>query len=311
MASALLVFAGGACYGAMAPVIRVEYAAGFTWQQTTAGQATFGMLLFAALLAAQLARGGRLAPLSAKGALKLAGTGMATCCTCIFYSISLSYLPVAVAITLLFQFTWVGIVIQMLVTRTPPRAAELAAAALVVAGTLLASGLFSSELDVDYHPVGVACGLISAVSCALFMFLSGRVETEVPPAQRGLVVCAGAALLANAVCPTFVPGGTMAAIAPYGLAQGFFALFLPVILFGLGTPQLPCGISTILASAELPCSIILTFLLLGEGVDALQAVGVATILAGVAVSQLPALRPMLAKAQKARAPGAKARVRRR
>ncbi|WP_172136243.1 DMT family transporter [Adlercreutzia sp. ZJ473] len=294
LASALLVFAGGACYGAMAPVIRVEYAAGFTWQQTTAGQATFGALLFAALLAVQLARGRRLAPVSASGALKLVGMGMTTCCTCIFYSISLAYLPVAAAITLLFQFTWIGLVIQMLVTRTPPRAAELAAAALVVAGTLLASGLLSSELEVDYHPVGVACGLVSAVSCALFMFFSSRVETEMPPVQRGLIVCAGAALLANAVCPTFIPGGTMAAIAPYGLVQGLFALFLPVILFGLGTPQLPCGISTILASAELPCSIILTFLVVGEGVDALQAAGVATILAGVVVSQLPALAAIMA-----------------
>ena len=289
LASAFLVFVGGACYGAMAPVIKIEYGLGFTWQQTTAGQATFGMLLFASMLAVQMLRGKRVARTSGKGVLKLMGTGMTTCCTCILYSISLSYLPAAVAITLLFQFTWIGIVIQVIVTRTPPHAAEVAAGVLVVAGTVLASGLLSSELHIEYHPVGVACGLASAVSCALFMFFSSRVETDMPSIQRGFIICVGAAVLANAVCPSFIPTGTIVAIAPYGLVQGLFALFLPVALFGLGTPHLPTGVSTVLASAELPASIILTYLFLGEGVDALQTVGVVTILIGVVVSQLPAL----------------------
>lgn len=288
--SALLVFVGGTCYGAMAPVIKIEYGLGFTWQQTTAGQATFGMLLFAAMLAVQMLRGKRLTRTSGKGVLKLMGTGMTTCCTCILYSISLSYLPAAVAITLLFQFTWIGIVIQVIATRTPPHAAEIAASVLVVAGTVLASGLLSTELNIEYHPIGVACGLASAVSCALFMFFSSRVETDMPSIQRGFIICAGAALLANAVCPTFVSTGTIVAIAPYGLIQGLFALFLPVALFGLGAPHLPTGVSTVLASAELPSSIILTYLLLGESVDALQTLGVAIILLGVTVSQLPALR---------------------
>lgn len=295
--SALLVFAGGACYGAMAPVIKIEYGLGFTWQQTTAGQATFGFLLFAAMLAIQMLRGKKPVPISAKGVLKLMGTGMTTCCTCIFYSISLSYLPTAVAITLLFQFTWIGIVIQVIVTRTLPHAAEVATGVIVVAGTVLASGLLSAELNIDYHPVGVACGLVAAVACALFMFFSSRVETALPSAERGLVICAGAALLANVTCPTFIATGTIAAIVPYGLIQGLFALFLPVMLFGLGTPHLPTGVSTVLASAELPASIILTYLFCGESVDALQALGVCVILAGVVVSQLPALKAHVRKSK--------------
>lgn len=295
LTSALAVFLGGASYGIMAPAIKLAFAAGFTWQQTTAGQATFGFLLFAALLGAQALRGKKPAPMGAKGTLKLMGTGMTTCCTCILYSISLSYLPAAVAITLLFQFTWIGIVIQVIVTRTPPHASEVLAGIIVVAGTVLASGLLSAELDIVYHPVGVACGLASAVSCALFMFFSSRVETSLPSVQRGLIICAGAALLANAVCPTFITAKTVVDIAPYGLIQGFFALFLPVVLFGLGTPHLPTGISTVLAAAELPASVILTYLILGESVSALQALGVCVILAGVMVSQAPALKTQLKK----------------
>ena len=161
---------------------------------------------------------------------------------------------------------------------------------LVVVGTVFASGFLSSELAATFSPVGIACGLGSSVTVALFMHFSGRVEVGLPPIQRGFVVCLGAMILGLAVCPTFIVAGTVIDVAPFGVWQGFFALFLPVILFGIGTPHLPTGISTVLASSELPCSIVLTFLLLGEGVDALQIAGVVIILLGVVVSQAPELR---------------------
>lgn len=290
--SALAVFIGGASYGIVAPATKLAFAHGFTWQQTTAGQSVFGVLIFGAVLLFQILRGTKLAHVDGKTLLQLLGTGATTCCTCIFYSISLSYLPVAAAITLLFQFTWIGIVIQIVVTRRAPNAAEVAAALIVMAGTVLASGMFSHEIA-GMNPIGVACGLISAVSCALFMFFSGKVANDMPPIQRGLIICIGSAVVANIVCPSFLPSGTLFSIAPYSLLQGFFSLFLPVILFGIGAANLPTGVSTILASAELPCSILLTYLILGEGADALQIAGVVTILAGVVVSQLPTLAPRL------------------
>lgn len=288
--SALLVFLAGASYGAMAPVVKTAYGVGFTWQQTTAGQACFGVLLFLAACAVQRLRGQRWRPMDGRAAAKLLGTGAMTCSTCILYSIALSYLPVAVALTLLFQFTWVGVAIQMIATRRPPKLAEVASALIVMGGTLLASGMMSVDLAISYHPLGIACGLASAVTCASFMFLTSRVETELPAMQRGLVICCGAAALALVACPTYLIAGTVVAEAPYGLAQGFFALLLPVVLFGLGGPHLPTGIVSILAASELPAALLLTFLVLGERMDGWQMLGVAIILAGVVVCQLPALR---------------------
>ncbi len=45
--AALQVFAGGACYGAMATTYKLAYAAGFTSAQVVASQAWFGCLFFA------------------------------------------------------------------------------------------------------------------------------------------------------------------------------------------------------------------------------------------------------------------------
>lgn len=289
MGSALLVLLAGVSYGAMAPIIKGAYAAGFTWAQSTAGQVTFGTILFVVAFLVQRARGQRWQPLSRRQALKLMGTGLMTCSTTVLYCFALSRLPVAVALTMLFQFTWIGIVIQVIATRRAPSAAEVGAAAVIVVGTFFASGLLSVEAAA-YDPLGIACGLGAALTCALFVFLSSRVETQVPPMQRGIFVCLGACVLGYAVAPTYLLDGTLVSEAPFGLMQGLFALMLPVLLFGLGGPHLPTGIVTILSSAELPTSIILSWLVLGEGITGWQALGIVAILAGVAISQLDALR---------------------
>ena len=71
--------------------------------------------------------------------------------------------------------------------------------------------------------------------------LLGKVANDMPPVQRGLIICVGSAIVANLVCPSFLPSATMFSIAPYSLLQGFFSLFLPVILFGIGAANLPTG----------------------------------------------------------------------
>ena len=62
--AALQVFAGGACYGAMATTYKLAYAAGFTSAQVVASQAWFGCLFFVLASAVKLTRGGRLVLIS-------------------------------------------------------------------------------------------------------------------------------------------------------------------------------------------------------------------------------------------------------
>lgn len=291
-----IVFLGGASYGVMAATVKSAFAEGFAWAQTAASQAFFGALLFAVVLVALALLGKRPVPLSPQRILSLLGLGLTTCTTCVLYNYALTMLPVSVAITLLFQFTWIGIVFQVIATRRRPHAAELGAAVVILGGTLLASGLFSSTVG-DLNPVGVACALLSAVSCASFMFLSARIGTDLPPVQRGLVVCLGACILGFAVCPDyFASGALQAGIWKYGLILGVFGLLVPVVLFGIATPHLSTGLSTIMASSELPCGIAVSVLVLSEPIDALQVAGIVVIMLGVVVSQLPNLMGERARA---------------
>ena len=63
-------------------------------------------------------------------------------------------------------------------------------------------------------------------------------------------------------------------------------MLLPVLLFGLGTPNLPAGVSTVLAASELPAGLIVSVVMLGDEIGVMQWVGVIAILFGVIVSQL-------------------------
>ena len=294
------VFLAGTCYGAMATTYKLTYAAGFTSNQVVAGQAWMALLFFAVLMAASVARGKRPQRLRTSQVLKLMGLGALTCTTSILYCYAMSVLPAPVALTLLFQFTWIGLVIQVITTRRAPHACELAAAVIILVGTVFASGLYHAELS-SLNPGGIACALGAAVSCALFVTLSGKVQVPCSSAQRGFVVMMGAAALSLVVCPDFFASGVLLqGFAPYAAVAAFFSLFCPVILFGLGAPHLSPGLSTIMASAELPMGLLISMVVLGVPLGIAEWAGVAAILAGVVIAQLPNLMPLVTTKQDAR-----------
>ena len=289
LTAALQVFAGGACYGAMATTYKLAYASGFTSGQVVASQAWFGCLFFGIAVLIGLARGRRWEHLGLTLVLKLMVLGALTCLTSILYCYAMSILPAPVALTLLFQFTWMGLVWQTVMTRRAPKLLELASAAVIVLGTVFASGVYKTGIA-GYDPIALLCALGAAVSCSLFVTLSGKVNAPCSNEQRGLIVTAGSVVMSLTVCPDYLVSGVLGeGILPFAVIAGFFGLMCPVLLFGLGSPHLPAGLSTVMAAAELPAGLLIAMLVLGEPLGAVEWLGVAVILAGVCLAQAPSL----------------------
>lgn len=287
--AALQVFVGGACYGAMATTYKLAYAAGFTSAQVVASQAWFGCLFFALAALADRALGRHWQRVGWKLALKLMGLGALTCLTSILYCYAMSVLPAPVALTLLFQFTWLGLVWQTVMTRRPPRPLQVVSALVIVFGTVFASGVYKTGIA-GYDPVALLCALGAAVSCSLFVTLSGRVKAPCSSEQRGVIVCMGSVVMSLTVCPDYVVSGVLAqGILPFAVIAGFFGLFCPVLLFGVGSPHLPAGLSTVMAAAELPAGLLIAMIVLGEPLGVVEWLGVAIVLAGVCLAQAPSL----------------------
>lgn len=282
----VLVFFGGACYGFNATCYKLSYSWGFTSAQIAAAQMWAAFALFALLLLFEFAKGKRWAKIGRTDTLKLIGIGAVTCVTSIFYTYAMSVLPVALALTLLFQFTWIGTVIQVIMTRRPPALSQIISALIIVFGTVFASGLYATDLS-HCDPWGIAAGLVAAVSCASFLALSGHIQPECSQAQRGFLICGGAVVMSHLICPDFIVSGVLLqGIAPLGLIAGACGFFLPVLLFSIGTPHLPAGLSSVLAASELPAGLFVAMMVLGSPIGPIEWMGVAIILLGVCVSQL-------------------------
>ena len=166
---------------------------------------------------------------------------------------------------------------------------SVASAAVIVFGTVFASGVYKTGLA-GYDPVALACALGAAVTCSLFVTFSGKVKVGCSNEQRGVIVCLGAGIMSLTVCPNYLVSGVVfQGILPFAAVAGFFGLMCPVLLFGLGSPHLPAGLSTVMAATELPAGLLIAMIVLGEPLGAVEWLGVAVILAGVCLAQVPAL----------------------
>ncbi|WP_369903128.1 DMT family transporter [Bacillus manliponensis] len=278
----LLVLLGACSYGILAIFVKFAYSEGFSLGEVIGSQYLFGWFI---LLSITLLFSRHRVPFKQAIILFIAGTSASL--TGIFYYSSLQTVPASIAIVLLFQFVWIGIIIEAVATKTFPSKEKIISVIFLLAGTFLSSGLFEQSAgSIDMK--GIFFGLLSAVAFAFYIFVSGKVAVEIPSLPRGVTLMAGALTLVMIIFPpTFLYDGALAAgLWKYGLGLGIFSIVIPSIAFTIGIPKIGSGLATILGAAELPVTTILSVFLLKEAVLASQWLGVTLILVGIAIPQL-------------------------
>jgi drug/metabolite transporter (DMT)-like permease len=73
---------------------------------------------------------------------------------------------------------------------------------------------------------------------------------------------------------------------------------LPVTLLALGSPHLPNGLTSIMASSELPAGIVCAGLFAGSVITPAVGAGAALVLAGIVLSQLDDLKHLRARVRR-------------
>ncbi|CAG7634777.1 DMT family transporter [Paenibacillus allorhizosphaerae] len=281
--ASLLLLIGAASYGVLSTFVKLGYKDGFTPGEITGSQVAFG---FIALWLMCIPYYRKLKQISLKAILKLTGSGIFTGLTGIFYYFSLQNLDASFAVLLLFQFTWMGMLLEWMLHGKKPGRNQIVAIVIILAGTLLASGLSGSSLD-RLSFAGIGLGILAAASYTLNMYFSGRVATEVPTLFRSTWMVTGALLIVLVVYPPqFLWNGSIGSgLWFWALILGLFGMIIPPYLFAKGAPQLDTGIAAILGAVELPVVIVISSLLLGERTGILQWLGILLIFAGIVVSE--------------------------
>ncbi|PAV31124.1 EamA family transporter [Virgibacillus profundi] len=279
----LLVIVAASSYGVVSTIVKLAMRGGFTASEAITSQFMVGFII--ALIIFLITNRTKI---SFKGIRILILAGVLTGLTNIVYGRSLIYLPASLAVVLLFQFTWIGMLISCIAKRRLPSRIETISLIVLFAGTIPAAGLI--DVDLSGIPIeGWLWGLAAALCFSLFIFVNGKPIEGMKTSNR-LLLTAFFAFITTVVfqSPEIVWDGTLfnEGLWVYGIALGLFGMIIPVFLFSIAVPKVGSGTSSILSAFELPIAVMVSVLLLSETVTGLQVLGIAIIIIGMCLPSL-------------------------
>ncbi len=278
---ALLVFTAGASYGFIVPAVKAAVQIGVYPADFLPLQYLVALI---ACVAFALARRVKFA--SVHESAKMALLGALTGCTSICYYASVSLLPGAVALTLLFQYVWVSVLIECVVERKLPSRSTVIAVCIVLVGTLFAAGIFEGSFA-KLDPFGIAAGAGSAVFYALYLYLSGRIGIDQPASLRAAMLPAGGLIATSIANPTcYTTAFFDVATWPFAIGMSIIGVILPTTLINYASPHLSTGMVSVMASSELPMGILAAWMFVGDTPSAFTLFGAALVLVGIVFKQL-------------------------
>lgn len=254
--------------------------AGFTSAEAITSQYVIGFLLAVVLFVCTQRT---LPKLNARGWRILVLGGMLTGFTGIVYGHSLNYLPASLAVVMLFQFTWIGTLLDCILKRRFITRIEAIALVVLFAGTILAAGVIDTDLSrIAWQ--GWVFGLLSALSFAVFIQVNSRQVDGVTTISRMTIMSFVALVMTSFfLAPEIVWNGTLfnEGLWKFGLILGMFGIIVPILLFGIAAPKVGGALTSILSAMELPVAICVSVIVLHETLTVLQIAGIALVLCGM------------------------------
>ncbi|MBP7500559.1 MAG: EamA family transporter [Chryseobacterium sp.] len=315
----LFVGLGASIYGMLATFVKMSYKDGFTTSEVTTAQFVLGFLGLLILNVIQTKTSKKQLSKPGRKEIKmLMITGTSLGFTSLFYYIAVQYINVSIAIVLLMQSVWFSVVVESFIAKKFPNARKVIATIIVLIGTVLATNLINMEVEIDWH--GIFWGLLAAASFTMTMFTSNTLATHLPVLRKSITMLSGGMVIVMLflffaqIGPLYFDGlksfylnftENTAHIRPfdysifwtYGFILALFGTVIPPILFNLGFPNAGLGLGSIISSLELPVSVTMAFMLLGEKVLLIQWGGIVLILMAIVLMNLPSKNePQEAKA---------------
>ncbi|WP_052807197.1 EamA family transporter [Risungbinella massiliensis] len=287
--ASLYVLIGASFYGMTGVITKFAYGDGYNASQVAAGQVLFGTLLLW-IFAFRDWKAIRDYPKKKLWILIISGA-FPTLTTIVYY-IAIERLGPSLAIILLFQFTWMGVVVESVRTKQAPSAYKWLSVSVILIGTYFAAGIQIGQLD-RLDLIGFLCGLLAAIGYTGFIFASGSLGLGLPPTLRGAWLNTGSLMLILALySPTvYTDGALIEGLWKWGLILGISGAFLPSFLFTKAIPHLGSGVASLLGSVELPVAILAAALLLQEEVSLFRWSGVVVILFGIWLAEYKSKSP--------------------
>lgn len=282
----IFVALGATSYGMLATFVKLAYNEGFTTAEVTTSQFIYGILGVLLINFFQKTKNKEQVVKASKKnifQLMLAGTSLGM--TSVFYYLCVRYINVSIAIVLLMQTVWMGVLLEWILDKKAPSTQKIISVFIVLIGTVLATNIMKSSIAIDWR--GIFWGFFAAASFTTTMFTANKVGLGISSAQRSLYM-----LLGGAVIVFFFSIYTQTTpfnfeiFLKYGLFVALFGTIIPPLLMNIGFPITGIGLGSIVSSLELPVSVLMAFFILDETVVLSQWVGILLIIAAIVIMNI-------------------------
>lgn len=275
-----MVFAGACSYGMLSTFVKLAYREGYTAAGISLLQAAIGMVVL--WIVVLISGKGKkinvgLTPILQRYRwLPVLLTGAAIGLTTFLYYLSVQYIDASLAVVLLMQFAWMGVLMNWLLYKQKPSRLQFLIIAMILAGTIMASGIFNTN-DVVISIRGIVYALASAGLYAIYIVANGSVGQTMNTMEKSAIIMTGSAagifivnvhdLILNT--PFDLP------ILKWAAFLSLFGTIIPPVLFAKGIPKIGAGLSSLIMTVELPVAIVFAHFVLTEKTDLLQWIGIA------------------------------------
>ncbi len=201
--------------------------------------------------------------------------------TSLLYAYALKFLPVSVAILLLYLYPAFVLAAGVFIWHKRVGRQEMAAFLLTLAGTTVASGIFSGVSEVAW--VGIVLGLGAAMSCAVLNIVGELILAKVSPLVTMCYtqwICAVGLLIVLKGDIQSIPWQNTQTWET-GLLLATVASIIPFYMIFVGIERLGSDQAAILSTFELPMTFIMAAVFLSEFPTRIQWIGGSLVMGGI------------------------------
>jgi drug/metabolite transporter (DMT)-like permease len=281
-----LIGIGAASYGMLTTIAKLAYAEGYTTAEVTLAQLLIGVIGMLLIIAFQkITTQKKSIKATSKNILHLLLAGTPLGFTNIFIYLAINYIPVSIAIVLLMQSVWMGVVFEMFLEKKIPSLQKITAAIIVLIGTVLATNILESSAPINW--TGVFFGLLAGVSFTVTLITANRVAVEIPDTHRSLYMLIGGTIIAFMFVPIAQTTPFHYAIfLKWGIILAFLGTIIPPLVFNIGFPLTGIGLGSIVSAFELPVSVLMAYFVLNEKVNSMQWFGNGIIILAIVLMNI-------------------------
>jgi drug/metabolite transporter (DMT)-like permease len=280
----LLMLLAASLLGLTATIVNYLYKEGFRIQDLTNVQYGFALIIIWLIVLATIRN--QKVP-RGKTLCFLAGTAVSGACAIYFYFQSLTMLPVSLSIILLFQFSWIITLIDIIVKKKIPGFEKVAGMIMILFGTFFAVGLTSVNL-INIPVSGVALGLLAALCFAVSLYLPEYINNDSSVAFRSAITITISAVVIHILYPpTYLTSGVLFkdGFLWWGILMALIGQVIPLLFMLISIPRIGGRMAGILGSIELPATIFFALIILKEEITWIRILGVLLILIGIFMSE--------------------------